>query len=113
MCVFDALHHMTEPGAVLDGIRAALRPGGSLLLAEAALTGDAAADAADPTAAIVYGSDLIYCFQESKTPGRPGLGATWPGRGLTALAAEHGFREAGSVESQAGYNVIRLVPAAA
>src|SRR6187397_1475954 len=25
VCVFDALHHMTEPGAVLDGIRAALR----------------------------------------------------------------------------------------
>ena len=75
---------MTEPGAVLDGILAALRPGGSLLLAEAALTGDASADAADPTAAIVYGSDLIYCFQESKTPGRPGLGATSPGRGLTA-----------------------------
>ena len=113
VCVFDALHHMTEPGAVLDGIRAALRPGGSLLIAEAALTGDAAADAADPTAAIVYGSDLIYCFQESKTPGRPGLGATWPGRGLDELAAEHGFREAGSVESQAGYVVIRLVAAAA
>ena len=37
VCVFDALHHMTEPDAVLDGIRAALRPGGSLLLAEAAL----------------------------------------------------------------------------
>jgi SAM-dependent methyltransferase len=113
VCVFDALHHMTEPGAVLDGIRAALRPGGSLLLAEAALTGDPAADASDPTAAIVYGSDLIYCFQESKTPGTPGLGATWPGRGLTALAAEHGFRQAGNVESQAGYNVIRLVSAAA
>jgi SAM-dependent methyltransferase len=113
VCIFDALHHMTEPGAVLDGIRAALRPAGSLLVAEAAVTGDAAADAADPTAVIVYGSDLLYCFQESKVAGRPGLGATWPGRGLDALAAAHGFTESGRVQSQAGYVVIRFVPAVA
>ena len=110
VCLFDALHHLTEPGAVLGGIREALRPGGSLLLAEAALSGDAAADATDPTAVIVYGSDLIYCFQESKTPGESGLGATWPGRGLEALLATHGFTEAGRVASQAGYVVLRAVP---
>ena len=85
ICLFDAFHHMTDPGAVLDGMRAALRPGGSLLLAEAALSGDAAADAVDPTAVLVYGSDLIYCYQESKVAGAPGLGATWPGRGLATL----------------------------
>ena len=113
VCVFDALHHLTEAGAVLDGIRAALRPGGSLLLAEAALSGDAAADAADPTAIIVYGSDLLYCYQESKTADGPGLGATWPGRGLAALLAAHGFSEAGRVESRAGYLVLRAVPAEA
>ena len=73
---------MTDPAAVLDGMRAALRDGGSLLIAEAALSGDPTADAADPTAVIVYGSDLVYCFQESKLPGRAGLGSTWPGRGL-------------------------------
>ena len=111
VCLFDAFHHMTDPGAVLEGIRASLRPGGSLLLAEAALSGDAAADAADPTAVIVYGSDLIYCFQESKLAGQPGLGATWPGRGLTAMLARHGFAEIGRVESQAGYVVIRAVAA--
>jgi SAM-dependent methyltransferase len=110
VCMFDAFHHMTEPGAVLDGIRAALRPGGSLLLAEAALSGDATADAADPTAVIVYGSDLIYCYQESKAAGRPGMGATWPGRGLGALVARHGFVETGRVASQAGYVVVRATP---
>ena len=110
VCIFDAFHHMTDPDAVLEGIRVSLRPGGSLLLAEAAVSGDAAADAADPTAVLVYGSDLIYCFQESKVAGRPGLGATWPGRGLGALLARHGFAEAGRLESQAGYLVIRAVP---
>lgn len=28
VCMFDAFHHMTEPGVVMGGIRAALRPGG-------------------------------------------------------------------------------------
>ena len=110
VCMFDAFHHMTDPDAVLVGIRASLRPGGSLLLAEAAVSGDAATDAADPTAALVYGSDLIYCFQESKVAGRSGLGATWPGRGLTDMLARNGFAEVGRVESEAGYLVIRAVP---
>jgi SAM-dependent methyltransferase len=112
VCMFDAFHHMTDPDGVLDGIRASLRPGGSLLLAEAALSGDVVADAADPMAVLVYGSDLIYCFQESKVAGAPGLGATWPGRGLSALLARHRFAESGRVESQAGYVVVRAVPSA-
>ena len=110
VCMFDAFHHMTDPGGVLDGMRAALRPGGSLLLAEAALSGDAGVDAADPMAVIDYGSDLLYCFQESKTGGIPGMGATWPGRGLPTMLANHGFVEAGRVESGAGYVVLRAVP---
>ena len=113
VCMFDAFHHMTEPDSILDGVRMALRPGGSLLLAEAALSGDAATDASDPTAVIVYGSDLIYCFQESKTAGMPGLGATWPGRGLKALLDQHGFVAASRVESRAGYTVLRLIPTTA
>lgn len=113
VCMFDAFHHMTEPGVVMGGIRAALRPGGSLLLAEAALSGDAMADAADPTAVIVYGSDLLYCFQESKVAGRPGMGATWPGRELGATLEQHGFVEQGRLESQAGYVVVRAVPTSA
>lgn len=112
VCVFDAFHHMTSPEAVLDGIRTALRPGGSLLLAETALSGDAAADAADPTAILAYGSDLLYCYQESKTAGRPGLGATWPGRGLGAMLEQRGFAVRDRVESRAGYVVIRAMPAA-
>lgn len=110
VCMFDAFHHVTDPSAVLDGMRAALRPGGSLLLAESALSGDPTTDAADPTSPIIYGSDLLYCYQESKLPGRRGMGATWPGRGLGAMLADHGFSEVGRVTSQAGYVVIRAVP---
>ena len=110
VCMFDAFHHVTDPSGVLDGMRAALRPGGSLLLAESALSGDPTRDAADPTSPIIYGCDLLYCYQESKLPGRPGTGATWPARGLGAMLADRGFSEAGRVASQAGYVVIRAVP---
>lgn len=110
VCLFDSFHHMTEPEAVLDGIRRALRPGGSLLLAESSATGDAAADAADPSAILTYGSDLMYCYQESKTAGNAGLGASWPGRGLRALLDACGFQVAGEVPSGAGYTITRAVP---
>ena len=111
VCMFDAFHHVTDPDGVLAGMRSALRPGGSLLLAEVALSGDPTEDAADPTAVIVYGSDLVYCYQESKVAGRPGMGATWAGRGLDALLARHGFTETGRVTSRGGYIVVRAVPA--
>jgi SAM-dependent methyltransferase len=110
VCMFDAFHHMTDPDGILDGVQRALRPGGSLLLAEAALSGDPVADAADQTAIIVYGSDLVYCYQESKVSGSPGLGSTWPGRGLGRLLEAHGFTPVGNVESQAGYLVVRARP---
>ncbi|MEO5941491.1 MAG: class I SAM-dependent methyltransferase [Candidatus Limnocylindrales bacterium] len=112
VCMFDAFHHLTDPDAVLVGMRRALRPGGSLLLAETSLSGDPSVDAADPTAVIVYGSDLLYCYQESKVAGDPGMGSTWPGRGLTDLLGRHGFSEVGRVASQAGYAVIRAMPTA-
>jgi SAM-dependent methyltransferase len=112
ICMFDAFHHLVDPGAMLEAMRVALRPGGSLLLAESALSGDAGLDAADPTAIIVYGSDLMYCYQESKTVDSPGVGATWPGRGLAAQLHAHGFTETGRVDSQAGYAVIRAEPRA-
>jgi hypothetical protein len=51
--------------------------------------------------------------KESKTPDGPGLGATWPGRGLDTLLAAHGFTEAGRVASQAGYVVLPAIPTAA
>lgn len=110
VCMFDAFHHVSDPSAVLDGMRAALRPGGSLLLAESAVSGDPITDAADPTSLIIYGCDLLYCYQESKLAGRTGTGATWPGRGLERMLADHGFSETGRVASQAGYVVIRAVP---
>ena len=113
VCIFDAFHHMTDPTALLDAMRSALRPGGSVLIAEAALSGDPVVDGADPTAVIVYGSDLMYCYQESRADGGMGLGSTWAGRGLNEMLQRHGFSETGRVESKAGYLVVRAQPQSA
>lgn len=110
VCAFDTFHHFGRPGAVLDSIRGALRPGGALLVAEAAVSGDPMTDASDPFGIIVYGSNLLYCFQESKADGGAGLGATWAPKHLETLLIEHGFEVAATHVSDAGYLVTRATP---
>jgi SAM-dependent methyltransferase len=105
VCAFDTFHHFGQPRAVLDSIRGALRAGGAFLVAEAALSGDPMTDASDPFAIIVYGSNLLYCFQESKADGGAGLGATWAPTHLEPLLTEHGFDVAATHLSDAGYLV--------
>jgi len=112
VCIFDAFHHFTRPGDVLDDVRSALRDGGCLLLAEPALSGDPNVDAvADPTAIITYGADLVYCLQEGLADGGAGLGATYGGPALRRLLADHGFAVEATHISPVGYEVMRVVPA--
>lgn len=112
VCIFDAFHHFTRPGDVLDDIRSALRVGGCLLLAEPALSGDPNADgAADRTAIITYGGDLLYCLQEGLADGGAGLGATYGGPALRQLLTDHGFAVERAHVSPVGYEVIRAIPA--
>lgn len=110
--MFDAFHHLGQPAAVLRAVRSALRDGGSFLIAESSLSGDPTTDAADPFAIIVYGSNLLYCFQESLPDGGAGLGATWAGQDLEPFLAKHGFSVAATHISEAGYAVTRAVPVA-
>jgi SAM-dependent methyltransferase len=111
VCIFDAFHHFTRPGEVLDEIGAALRPGGCLLLAEPALSGDPNVDgAADPTAVITYGCDLVYCLQEGLADGGAGLGATYGGPAFRRLLSDHGFAVEKAHVSPVGYEVLRAVP---
>jgi SAM-dependent methyltransferase len=109
VCAFDTFHHFGQPGAVLDSIRGALRAGGAFLVAEAAVSGDPMTDASDPFGIIVYGSNLLYCFQESKADGGAGLGATWAPKHLETLLIEHGFEVAATHVSDAGYLVTRAM----
>ena len=66
--LFDAFHHMTDPDGVLEGIRSSLAAGGSLLLAEAAVSGDATTDAADPTAVLLYGRTSSTASRRARRP---------------------------------------------
>jgi len=111
VCVFDAFHHLTRPEAMLDEIRSALRPGGSLLLAEPASSGDPGVDAADPGAILTYGSNLLYCLQEGLAAGGAGLGATTGSEALGTLLADHGFGVEATHLSPVGYALTRAVPA--
>ncbi len=111
VCAFDTFHHFGQPVAIARAILPALRRDGSLLIAEASLSGDPVADAADPLAIIVYGSNLLYCLQESKADGGAGLGATWAPQHLEPFLAANGFAIAGTHESDAGYVLTRAVPA--
>jgi SAM-dependent methyltransferase len=111
ICAFDTFHHFGRPDAVLDSIRNALRAGGAFLVAEAALSGDPMTDASDPLGIIVYGSNLLYCFQESKADGGVGLGATWAPMHLEPLLTQHGFEVTATHASDAGYLVTRAAPA--
>jgi SAM-dependent methyltransferase len=111
VCAFDTFHHFGQPDAILDSIRRALRPGGAFLVAEAAISGNPRTDASDPFAIIVYGSNLLYCFQESKAEGGAGLGATWAPTHLDTLLARHGFEVVASHASAAGYLITRAIVA--
>jgi SAM-dependent methyltransferase len=65
----DALHHISDPAAVLKGAHRALAPGGVVLVAENDLTGDLDQDAENPGALIAYTSSVIYCLQEALAGG--------------------------------------------
>lgn len=69
----DSFHHLGDPAVNAAHLHRILRPGGVLLIAEEAATGNLATDAADPTSVIGYGSRLIYCMQENIAAGGQGL----------------------------------------
>jgi SAM-dependent methyltransferase len=102
----DSLHHMSDPGQVLAGLRRALAPGGLVLLAENDLTGDLAIDSENPSAVIAYTSSVVYCLQEALHGGGAvhscAEGTRWVGEAL----AEAGFSDLRVHHSETGYAIL-------
>ncbi len=102
----DSLHHMSDPGSVLVAARAALAPGGVVLVAENGFTGDLDADPANPFATIAYVSSLMYCMQEALHDGGEvhtcAEGSGWV---VEALAGA-GFRDVEVRHSETGYALV-------
>lgn len=103
--ILDSFHHLGDPAPVLAGIRRNLAPGGTLMIVEAAMSGQVDQDATDPFAVVVYACGLLYCLQESISAGGAHSnadGSAWIESALT----EAGFTTAGVTTSETGYAVI-------
>ncbi len=102
----DSLHHLGDPGPVVQEVHAILKPGGVFLIAEPGLTGDLTVDSAEPIALIVYASSVMYCLQQNLAAGGAGQsGGDGPDWVLAALEAD-GFRDCAVSPSATGFNII-------
>jgi SAM-dependent methyltransferase len=102
----DSLHHMSDPGSVLAAAKAALAPGGVVLVAENDFSGDLDADAANPFATIAYVSSLVYCMQEALHDGGEvhtcAEGSGW----VVAALEDAGFADVEVRHSETGYALV-------
>lgn len=105
----DSFHHFGEPSLAARQARRLLRPGGVLLVAESALSGDLSVDAGDPMSVIGYASSLLYCLQENLAQGGAGFssgdGPAWLTDALTAA----GLHDVTSRESPTGYRITTAI----
>jgi SAM-dependent methyltransferase len=101
----DTVHDLPDPRAALAGIRRALRPGGVLVMVEAAATGDLDADIARPGALLGYASSVGHCMQVSLAAGGKGVGNHWGRDAVLADLAAAGFGRVVPYDSPAGVTV--------
>jgi SAM-dependent methyltransferase len=89
--LFDCLHDLPDPDGVLQRMRHALAPGGTVLLVEPRVSDVLAENAANPFARLMYGFSCLHCVPQSLAQGGPGLGACWGEAHARRLAREAGF----------------------
>lgn len=90
---FDCLHDLPDPDGALTRMRAALAPGGSVLMVEPKVSESMADNAANPFARMLYGISCLHCVPQSIAQGGPGLGACWGEAQARRLAREAGFSQ--------------------
>jgi SAM-dependent methyltransferase len=91
--MFDVLHDIAQPLAVLRGIHASLRDGGTFLLLEIN-SGERPQDNAGPVGTLMYATSVMYCLPTSIAGGADGLGTLGlPESSVRALCAQAGFAE--------------------
>jgi 2-polyprenyl-3-methyl-5-hydroxy-6-metoxy-1,4-benzoquinol methylase len=104
---FDCLHDMGDPTGAARHARAALRPGGRLMVVEP-MAGDRVEDNLHPVGAAYYGFSTLLC-----TPGA--LSQSSPAQspsvvpGTTALGAQAGEERLRAVLTGAGFTTVRRV----
>jgi SAM-dependent methyltransferase len=90
---FDCLHDMTDPAAAMRGIRRAIRPDGTWLIADIKAYPSYEENAArNPMAPMMYGTSILACMSSALSePGGLGLGTL----GFHEELARRMTREAG------------------
>jgi hypothetical protein len=93
VCFFDVLHDLGDPVGAAAHARAALAPGGTLMLVEPLTAGDdLAANLVSPTAAMNYAASTFLCVPASLSqPVGLGLGSQAGESQLRAVLAEAGY----------------------
>ncbi|WP_067863850.1 class I SAM-dependent methyltransferase [Nocardia shimofusensis] len=88
---FECLHDMPHPVRVLDAMRRALRPGGSVIVMDEAVEPEFGAPASDIDR-LMYGFSLLICLPDGLShPGSAGTGTVMRPATLDRYATEAGF----------------------
>ena len=91
--VFDAIHDQVQPDAVLNGIAAALVPGGLLFMREPRAADTLAGNLANPMATVLYSVSTLHCMTVSLAHGGAGIGTAFGEQHARRLLADAGFAE--------------------
>lgn len=74
---FDAVHDQAHPDRMLEGINAALRPGGQYLCVEPKASSHLHENYENPMAPLMYTISTMHCMTVSLAYGGEGLGTVW------------------------------------
>ncbi len=82
-----------QPAAVLRGIYEALRPGGTSVCVDIAVSRTLAENLENPLAPMLYSASTMPCTTVSLAYGGDGLGTFWGEQKALEMLAEAGFRD--------------------
>lgn len=106
LTILDSFHHLSDPYGLLAEIRAGLRPGGVLVIAESAYDGDVDADARSPFGTIGFACALLYCDVEGRRRGVPmPISPQDGGIALRRALSDAGFRTVATHDGAGGFRV--------
>jgi 2-polyprenyl-3-methyl-5-hydroxy-6-metoxy-1,4-benzoquinol methylase len=87
----DVIHDLARPYDALRAISGGLREGGTLLMAEHALSHRPEENTAHPLASTFYTVSLFHCMTASLSDGGEGLGIAWGEERIRPALAQSGF----------------------
>jgi SAM-dependent methyltransferase len=89
--VFDAIHDQVDPAAVLGRVHDMLRPDGTFLMFEPAVSSHLEDNVAHPLAPYLYAVSTLHCLTISLAHDGAGLGTAWGEHLAAAMLREAGF----------------------